>query len=190
MKKVHRKLTEEENSSQSLKVLARDENGLAGIRHVLPKKINERILRQRQQIYFDKRICYLQCFFIFFFLQRPTKERRNRLRDRHGVQFPKCSSVTLASWTLQCSLFWPSKLFQYATFVFTFSETLCYVLLFSWANKTFFFLRLSNDCQIACPVLFSSTPNRKPYNKHLISLLFFVRTLAINRWKQNSVRNF
>ena len=67
MKKVHSKLTEEENSSQCLKVLARDENGLAGIRHVFPKKINERILRQRQQIYFDKRLCYLQCFFIFFF---------------------------------------------------------------------------------------------------------------------------
>ena len=67
----------------------KDENGLAGIRHVLPKKINERILRQRQQTYFDKRLCYLQCFSLFFFFwQRLTKQRWNRLRDRHGVQFP------------------------------------------------------------------------------------------------------
>ena len=88
MKKVHRKLTEEENSSQCLKVLAQ----------VTTEKtrMGAGILRQRQQTYFDERLCYLKCS-SFFFLQRPTKERWNRLRDKHGVQFPKCSNVTLAS---------------------------------------------------------------------------------------------
>ena len=37
--------------------------------------------------------------------------------------------------------------------------------------------RLLNECQIACPALVSALPNRKPYNKHLISLVFSVRTL-------------
>ena len=77
MKKVHRKRTEEENSSQCLKVLARDENGLAGIRHVLPNKINERILRKRQQIYVDKRLCYLQCFFFLFFFYNKDQRRKD-----------------------------------------------------------------------------------------------------------------
>ena len=43
-------LTEEENSSQCLKILTQitieDENELAEIQEVFPKKINERILRQ------------------------------------------------------------------------------------------------------------------------------------------------
>ena len=33
----------------------------------------------------------------------------------------------------------PNKLFQRGEFVFTFSESLCYVLLFSCANKNFLF---------------------------------------------------
>ena len=84
--------------------------------------------------------------------------------------------------------------------------------LFSCANKNFLFWRLSNpDYQIVRPALVSGPPIRKkPYNKHLISLVFSVRTVnygssffffhrfmaralrawAINRWKKNSVRNF
>ena len=43
--------------------------------------------------------------------------------------------------------------------------------------KNFLSWRLSNDCQIVRPALVSSPPNRKkPYNKHLISLFFSVRT--------------
>ena len=59
MKKVHRKLTEEENSSQCLKVLAQ----------VTTEKtrMGAGILRQRQQTYFDKRLCYLKCSSFFFF---------------------------------------------------------------------------------------------------------------------------
>ena len=50
MKKVHRKLTEEENSSQCLKVLAQ----------VTTEKtrMGAGILRQRQQTYFDERLCF------------------------------------------------------------------------------------------------------------------------------------
>ena len=52
------------------------------------------------------------------------------------------------------------------------------VLLFSCANKNFLFWRLSNDCRIVRPALVSGLPNRKkPYNKHLISLVFSVRTV-------------
>ena len=62
--------------------------------------------------------------------------------------------------------------------LFTFSESLCYVLLFSCANKNFLCWRLSNDCQIVRPALVSGPPNRKtPYNKHLISLVFSVLTV-------------
>ena len=82
----------------------------------------------------------------------------------------------------------------------SFDRIYCYVLLFSWANKNSLFWRLLNDCQIARPVLVSSPPNwKKPYNRHLISLVFFlVRTVnygssfffhrfmaqARNRWKK------
>ena len=54
----------------------------------------------------------------------------------------------------------------------------CHVLLFSWPNKNFLFWRLSNDCQIARPALVCGPPNwKKPYNKHLTSLVFSVRTV-------------
>ena len=70
------------------------------------------------------------------------------------------------------------KLFNIGEFVFSLSETHCYVLFFSWANKIFLFWRLSNDCQIARPALVSGPPNwKKPYKKHLISLAFSVRTV-------------
>ena len=53
-------LTEEENSSQCLKILTQitieDENELAE-REVFPKTIKERILRQRQQTYLEKLLC-------------------------------------------------------------------------------------------------------------------------------------
>ena len=74
------------------------------------------------------------------------------------------------------------------------------MLLFSCANKNFLFWHLSNDCQIVRPALVSGPPNRKkPYHKHLISLVFSVRTVnygssffSIDLWpkrEKNSVRN-
>ena len=39
--------------------------------------------------------------------------------------------------------------------------------------KTVNYCRLSNYCQIVCPVHVSGSSNRKPYNKHLISVVFF-----------------
>ena len=51
-------------------------------------------------------------------------------------------------------------------------------MLFSESNKNFLFWRLSNECQIVLPALVSGPRNReKPYNKHLISLVFSVRNL-------------
>ena len=92
------------------------------------------------------------------------------------------------------SLHWRAKTFSSLSFDriiflymdFTFSESLCYVLLYSRARKkNFLFWRLSNDCQIACPALVSGLSNRKPYNKHIVGLVFSVRAVrAINRWKK------
>ena len=150
------------------------------------KQLTSESLRQWQQtLYLEKLLYLLQCIF----LQRQREKRWKPLLDRQCPVL-KILQPYIKEQKLTVLLVWPNKLFQHGEFVFTFSESLCYVLLFSCANKNFLFWRLSNDCQIACPVLFSGPPNRKPYNKHLISLLFFVRTLAINRWKKNSVRNF
>ena len=59
MQKLNHNLTEEENSSQCLKILTQitieDENELAE-REVFPKTINE-------QTYLEKLLCLLQCFF-------------------------------------------------------------------------------------------------------------------------------
>ena len=53
---------------------------------------------------------------------------------------------------------------------------LCYC--FRAPIKTFFFDACQSDCQIVRPAFVSGTPNRKkPYNKHLISLVFSVRTV-------------
>ena len=53
---------------------------------------------------------------------------------------------------------------------------MCYC--FRASIKTFFFDACQSDCQIERPALVSGTPNRKkPYNKHLISLVFSVRAV-------------
>ena len=54
--------------------------------------------------------------------------------------------------------FWTFLNMAHLYFVFTFSESLCYLLLFSWANKNFLFWQLSNDCQMTVKsrVLFRS----------------------------------
>ena len=61
------------------------------------------------------------------------------------------------------------------------------------AIKNFLFWRLSNDCQIVRPALVFGPPNRKkPYNKHLISLVFFgprASRLGHKSMENNSVRN-
>ena len=90
MKKMNRNLTEEENSSQCLKILTQitieDENGLAE-REVFPKTINERI-----QFDNDNKLT-LKSFFAFCSVlsQGQTEERWKRLLDRHSVRFPKYS---------------------------------------------------------------------------------------------------
>ena len=84
--------------------------------------------------------------------------------------------------------FWTFLNMAHLHFVFTFLESLCYVLLFSLANKNFLLTAvkwLSNRASCFGP------PNRKkPYNKHLISgvfgqysklriLVFFHRFMAV-----------
>ena len=59
--------------------------------------------------------------------------------------------------------FWTFLNMVHLHFVFTFSESLCYVLLFSWPNKNFLFWQLSN--RVSC---FGPPNRKKPYNKHLI----------------------
>ena len=49
--------------------------------------------------------------------------------------------------TLSFHEFWTFLNMAHLHVVFTFSESLCYVLLFSWANKNFLFWQLSHDCQ-------------------------------------------
>ena len=134
----------------------------------------------------------LKSFFAFcsvFFLQGPTEERWKRLRERHSAGFQNTPRY-IKELKLTALLVLTKKNFQHGEFVFTFSETLCCVLLFLWANKIFLSWRLSNYCQIVRPALISGPPNRKkPYNKHLISLVFSVRTVnygssffAIDLW--------
>ena len=113
--------------------------------------------------------------FAVFFLQGQTEERRKRLLDRQ-CPVSKILQRYIKELKLTVLLVLTEKLFQHDEFVFTFSECLCYVLLFSCTNKNFLFWRLSNDCQIVRPALVSGPPNRKKQcNKHLISLVFSVR---------------
>ena len=90
LQKLNRNLTEEENSSQCLKILTQiaidDENELAE-REVFPKTINE-------QTYLEK---LNSLPFAVFFSQGQKEERWKRLLDRHSVQFPKYFSVTFKS---------------------------------------------------------------------------------------------
>ena len=116
-------------------------------------------------------------FAVFFFFTR-TNGRKMETTSRQ-TQCPVSKILQRYIKEIKLTvLLWPNKLFQHGEIVFPFSESLCYVLLFSCANKNFLFWRLSNDCQIVRPVLVSGRPNRKkPYNKHLISLVFSVRTI-------------
>ena len=153
--KLKLNLTEEENSSQCLKILRQitigDENELA---EVFPQKINERILGQWQQTCLENLLCFLQCF---LYKDQRRKDGNDFLTDTVSG-FQKAPELKRAK-TYSALSFDRKKLFQNGEFVFTFSETLCHVLLFSWANKNFLFWRLTNDCRIARPTLVSGPPN-------------------------------
>ena len=119
-----------------------------------PQKINERILRQWQQTYLENLLCFLQCFLC---KDQRRKDGNDFLTDTVSG-FQKAPELKRAK-TYSALSFDRKKLFQNGEFVFTFSETLCHVLLFSWANKNFLFWRLTNDCRIARPTLVSGPPN-------------------------------
>ena len=95
MQKLNRNFTEEENSSQCLKILTQitveDENELAE-REVFPKQLTSESFDNDNKL-------TLKSFFAFcsVFSQGQTEERWKRLLDRHSVRFPKYSSVTLKS---------------------------------------------------------------------------------------------
>ena len=111
--------------------------------------------------------------FAVFSLQGQTEERWKRLLDRQ-CPVSKILQPYIKELKLTVLLVLTFQHGEFVFLVFTFSKSLCYVLLFSCANKNFLFWRLSNDCQIVRPALVSGPPNRKkPYNKHLISLVFF-----------------
>ena len=58
-------------------------------------------------------------------------------------------------------------------------------------QNNFLVWHLSNDCQIVRPAIVSGPPNRKKsYNKHLISLVYSVRSrLGYKSMEKNSVHN-
>ena len=188
-------LTEEENSSQCLKILTQftieDENELAEIRGVFSQKNYEQILRQWQQTYLEKLLCLLQRFLFY-------KDQRRKDGDDFETDtvssFQNTPELKRAK-TYSALSFDRVKFNKHGEFVFTFSESFCYVLLFFCANKNVLFWHLSNDCQIVRPVLVSGPPNRKkPYNKHLISLVFSVRTVnygssffSIDLWPKREI---
>ena len=92
VQKLNRNLTEEENSSQCLKILTQitieDENELA-----------ERQKQLTSESFDNDNKLTLKSFFAFCSVlsQGQTKERCKRLLDRRSVRFPKYSSATLKS---------------------------------------------------------------------------------------------
>ena len=101
-------------------------------REVFPKTINERILRQWQQT--------VQCFFT-----RTNGGKMETTFRQTRCPVSKILQQYIKELKLTVLLVWQNKLFQHSEFVFTFSESLCYMLLFSYVNKNFLFWRLSND---------------------------------------------
>ena len=178
-------LTEEENSSQCLKILTQItiDDELADIRVVFPTKNNEQILRQWQQnnlvpsvlsypslrsererrvgertwergwqqTYLEKLLSILQCF---FYKDQRRKDGNDFETDTvSGFQNTPELKIAKSYRALSFDLI---NFFSMANLICChFLETLCYVLLFSWANKNFLFWRLSKDCQLARPALVS-----------------------------------
>ena len=154
------------------------------------KLTSESFDRQWQQFYHEKLLCRLQWFF-------PSKANEGKMEaTSRQTQCPVSkilqSCITELNLTVLLVLTEYYTLFRHDAFVFTFSESLCYVLLFSWPNKNVLFWQLWNVSRIARPALVSRPPNRKePYNKHLISLVFSVCTVnygsrffSIDLWKK------
>ena len=170
-------------------------------REVFQKTIKERVLRQWQQTYLEKLLCLLQCFFTRTNGRKmePTSRQTQCLVSKILQRYIK---------ELKLTVLWLSfdriKFFNMANLFLPSRKALVMCYCFRAPIKTFFFWRLSNDCQIVRSATVSGPPNRKkPYNKHLISLVFSVRTVnygssffsidfmaralrawAINRWKK------
>ena len=139
-----------------------------------PKKINEPILRQWQQTYLEKLLCLLQYFFStktnrgkMETTSRKTQCPVSKILKRYIKELKLTALLVLTKWTFST---WR------ICFHFLGNPLLCAIVW--WVNKNFLSWRPSNDCQIARPALVSGPPNwKKPYNKHLISLVFSVRTV-------------
>ena len=139
----------------------------------------------------DKFLCHVQCVCVCFFFERPTKER-SRLQASHNVHFAKGTEKPFLGSIYQ-SFIYLFILFMTSASHILGSEYFTYIALsfdeinffnmahlhldFTFNEKPFILWRLSNDCQIACFTLVSGPPNKKPYNKHVISLFNSVRTV-------------
>ena len=115
---------------------------------------------------------------VFFFPQGPTEERWKRLRERHNARFSKILQRYIKELKLTGLLVLTKYNFQHGEFVFTFLETLCCVLLFAWAHKNFFLdaCQMIVKSRVLCLLPVPQT-GRSHFNKHLVNLVFSVRTV-------------
>ena len=112
------------------------------------------------------------------FSQGQTEERWKRLLDRHSVRFPKYSSITLRAKTYSALSFDRINFFNMANLFLLSRKAFVMCYCFRAPIKTFFFDACQMTVKSCVLYLFRVAPNRKkPYNKHLISLVFSVRTV-------------
>ena len=172
-------LTEEENSSQCLKILTQitieDENELAEIRGVFPPKNYEQILPQWPQTYHEKLLYLLQRFLFY---------KDQRRKDGDVFETDTVSSFQNTP-ELKRAKTYSALSFDRITFInmanlFSLSRkafVMCYC--FREPIKTFFFDACQKTVKLRVlhffPVL--QTGRRHMYNKHLIGLVFSVRTV-------------
>ena len=118
----------------------------------------------------------LKSFFAFysvFFLQGQTKERWKRLRQTM-LGFQNTQVLHLRAKTYSALSYDRINFFNVANLFLLSRKAFVMCYCFCAPIKTFLF----EACQIVHPVLVSGPANRKkPYNKHLISLVFSVRTV-------------
>ena len=95
------------------------------------QKINERILRQIET-YLEKLLCLCS---VFFFQKDQRRKDGNDFEKDTVLGFQNTPALHLRAKTYSALSF---DLFQHGEFVFSFSETLCCVLLFREPIKSFF----------------------------------------------------
>ena len=107
----------------------------------------------------DKLLCHLQCFFF----------KDQRKKDRSNFEPFAMSSLAKAP-----ASHWRVNTYSAISFdkINFFTMARLHFDLWKAFVMTYFVVSMS-QLKIACSALFSGPPNRKPYNKHLINLVFF-----------------